>query len=57
MDFDPVDELVKSLNENLSSVAMFFYNKYSGKSIGVVWKPHTASPAKACYFEMLNKAC
>lgn len=49
VELDPVDELVYQLNNNFHQVAMFFYNKYGGHKIGVMFKPHEAEvPAKVC---------
>lgn len=39
IDYDPVREYVERLRQCFSSVALFFYNKYRGDMIGVVWKP------------------
>ncbi|EGT38748.1 hypothetical protein CAEBREN_05768 [Caenorhabditis brenneri] len=39
VELDPVDELVYQLNNNFHQVAMFFYNKYGGHHIGVMFKP------------------
>ncbi|CAB3405102.1 unnamed protein product [Caenorhabditis bovis] len=47
VELDPIDELVYQLNNNFHQVAMFFYNKYGGESIGVKFKPHEEQvPAK-----------
>ncbi|UMM20614.1 hypothetical protein L5515_015822 [Caenorhabditis briggsae] len=47
VELDPVDELVYQLNNNFHAVAMFFYNKYGGHNIGVMFKPQEEEvPAK-----------
>lgn len=47
VELDPVDELVYQLNNSFQSVAMFFYNKYGGHHIGVMFKPQEEEvPAK-----------
>uniref|UniRef100_A0A1I7UGB3 Nucleolar protein 6 n=1 Tax=Caenorhabditis tropicalis TaxID=1561998 RepID=A0A1I7UGB3_9PELO len=47
VELDPVDELVYQLNNNFHQVAMFFYNKYGGQHIGVMFKPQEEEvPAK-----------
>lgn len=47
IDYDPVREYVKRLRQCFSSVALFFYNKYKGDVIGVVWKPAALLPRDA----------
>ncbi|KAK6733690.1 hypothetical protein RB195_017444 [Necator americanus] len=45
--FDPVDELVYALNAHFEHVALFFWNKYGGNHIGLIWKPYEVEvPAK-----------
>ncbi|KAL3993759.1 Nrap family protein, partial [Acanthocheilonema viteae] len=44
IDYDPVREYVKRLRQCFYSVALFFYNKYVGDVIGVVWKPAALVP-------------
>uniref|UniRef100_A0A8R1I488 Nucleolar protein 6 n=1 Tax=Caenorhabditis japonica TaxID=281687 RepID=A0A8R1I488_CAEJA len=47
VELDPIDELIYQLNNNFHQVAMFFYNKYGGHKIGVMFKPQEAEvPAK-----------
>ncbi|CCD71797.2 Nucleolar protein 6 [Caenorhabditis elegans] len=47
VELDPVDELVYQLNNSFQQVAMFFYNKYGGHHIGVMFKPQEDEvPAK-----------
>ncbi|EYC07881.1 hypothetical protein Y032_0068g185 [Ancylostoma ceylanicum] len=47
VNFDPVDELLYALNAHFQNVALFFWNKYGGDRIGVIWKPYELEvPAK-----------
>lgn len=47
IELDPVDELVYQLSNSFQSVAMFFYNKYGGHHIGIMFKPQEMEvPAK-----------
>ncbi|KIH53353.1 hypothetical protein ANCDUO_16521, partial [Ancylostoma duodenale] len=47
VNFDPVDELVYALNAHFQNVALFFWNRYGGDHIGVIWKPYELEvPAK-----------
>ncbi len=39
IDFDPVNIFVDELTNAFNNVAMFFYDRYGGDVIGVVWKP------------------
>lgn len=39
VDFDPVSIYVRELSETYKSNAMFFYDRYGGDVVGVVWKP------------------
>ncbi|VDM94980.1 unnamed protein product [Thelazia callipaeda] len=45
IDYDPVKKYVEQLRQNFSSVALFFYDKYIGDMIGVVWKPSFMVPS------------
>lgn len=39
IDYDPVEKLVDDLRNSYDTVALFFYDKYGGKTIGVVLRP------------------
>lgn len=39
--FNPVQLFIKSLRESYSIIALFFYDKYGGTKIGVLFKPGT----------------
>uniref|UniRef100_A0A915PV07 Nucleolar protein 6 n=1 Tax=Setaria digitata TaxID=48799 RepID=A0A915PV07_9BILA len=55
VDYDPVREYVKRLRQCFSSVALFFYNKYVGDVIGVVWKPAAMVPRDASVSSCLHR--
>ncbi|KHJ99007.1 hypothetical protein OESDEN_01022 [Oesophagostomum dentatum] len=47
VNFDPIDELVYALNAHFQHTALFFWNRYGGDHIGMLWKPYEAEvPAK-----------
>ncbi|CAD6194049.1 unnamed protein product [Caenorhabditis auriculariae] len=47
IEFDPVDELIYTLNANFQHAALFFYNKYDSSKVGVMFKPQEAEvPSK-----------
>ncbi|ETN78003.1 hypothetical protein NECAME_10631, partial [Necator americanus] len=47
VNFNPVDELVYALNAHFEHIALFFWNKYGGNHIGLIWKPYEVEvPAK-----------
>ena len=50
-DFDPPMQYLKELQTAFSDIAMFFYDKYGGLNIGVVWKKHQMTPQS---FKILN---
>ncbi|GJQ13226.1 hypothetical protein GpartN1_g5017.t1 [Galdieria partita] len=39
VNMDPLEYFVQQLREKLKSFALFFYDKYGGYQIGVLWKP------------------
>ncbi|EDV20361.1 uncharacterized protein TRIADDRAFT_32058, partial [Trichoplax adhaerens] len=39
VNFDPVEYYLKELEDAFGDIALFFYNKYGGDFIAVVWKP------------------
>jgi len=39
IDFDPVDKYLKLLRSSYSEFALFFYDRFGGREIGVMWKP------------------
>ena len=51
VDFNPPELYLKELRDAFSDVAMFFYDKYGGLKIGVVWKHGTLVPQN---FKILN---
>uniref|UniRef100_A0A158Q7J7 Nucleolar protein 6 n=1 Tax=Elaeophora elaphi TaxID=1147741 RepID=A0A158Q7J7_9BILA len=55
IDYDPVREYVKRLRQCFSSVALFFYNKYVGDVIGVVWKPVALAPRDSSISSCLHR--
>ncbi|CAG8457739.1 9805_t:CDS:10 [Paraglomus occultum] len=44
--FDPVDAYLNDLLKLYSNVALFFYDRYGGTTIGVLWKPSELSPRR-----------
>ncbi|CAG2121312.1 unnamed protein product, partial [Medioppia subpectinata] len=54
VDFDPVDRYVRQLRDSYGDYALFFYDRFGGREIGVLWRPSvfecepfcTASAAK-----------
>uniref|UniRef100_A0A1I7VA14 Nucleolar protein 6 n=1 Tax=Loa loa TaxID=7209 RepID=A0A1I7VA14_LOALO len=55
IDYDPVREYVKRLRQCFTSVALFFYNKYVGDVIGVVWKPVALVPRDTSISSCLHR--
>ncbi|CAG9533984.1 unnamed protein product [Cercopithifilaria johnstoni] len=55
VDYDSVRKYVKRLRQCFSSVALFFYNKYVGDIIGVVWKPAALVPRDASISSCLHR--
>ncbi|KAH0627778.1 hypothetical protein JD844_008114 [Phrynosoma platyrhinos] len=44
VDYDPVQCYLQELQEAFSEFALFFYDKYGGEVIGVLWKPSAFDP-------------
>lgn len=44
VNFDPVEQYVHILEDNYSEFALFFYDKYGGQVIGLLWKPNAFQP-------------
>ncbi|XP_026569693.1 nucleolar protein 6 [Pseudonaja textilis] len=44
VDYDPVQCYLEELREAFSDFALFFYDKYGGVVIGVLWKPSAFEP-------------
>ncbi|XP_063151962.1 nucleolar protein 6 [Candoia aspera] len=44
VDYDPVQCYLQELREAFSDFALFFYDKYGGEVIGVLWKPSAFEP-------------
>ncbi|XP_067320780.1 nucleolar protein 6 isoform X2 [Anolis sagrei] len=44
VDYDPVECYLQELREAFSEFALFFYDKYGGEVIGVLWKPSAFEP-------------
>uniref|UniRef100_A0A2D4KSE9 Nucleolar protein 6 n=1 Tax=Micrurus paraensis TaxID=1970185 RepID=A0A2D4KSE9_9SAUR len=44
VDYDPVQCYLEELREAFSDFALFFYDKYGGDVIGVLWKPSAFEP-------------
>ncbi|EJW79913.1 hypothetical protein WUBG_09180 [Wuchereria bancrofti] len=55
IDYDPIRDYIKRLRQCFSSVALFFYNKYVGDVIGVVWKPAALIPRDASISSCLHR--
>ncbi|XP_074649988.1 nucleolar protein 6-like [Tubulanus polymorphus] len=43
-DFDPVEYYIRTLEESFGDIALFFYDKYGGDTIAVLWKPNVFEP-------------
>lgn len=41
MNIDPLEYFVQQLRDKFGTFALFFYDKYGGYQIGVLWKPVT----------------
>ncbi len=37
--FDPIHQFVEQLRSSYSEFALFFYDRFGGREIGVLWKP------------------
>ncbi|CAH1797578.1 unnamed protein product [Owenia fusiformis] len=46
IDFNPVQLFLKELRESFDDIALFFYDKYGGDVIAVLWKPPSLQPSK-----------
>ncbi|KAM9331048.1 nucleolar protein 6 [Gastrophryne carolinensis] len=44
VDFDPVQLYLKELRDSYGEFALFFYDKYGGDVIGVLWNPSSFTP-------------
>jgi U3 small nucleolar RNA-associated protein 22 len=47
--FDPIHQFVEQLRSSYSELALFFYDKFGGREIGVLWKP---SIFESCPFKI-----
>jgi U3 small nucleolar RNA-associated protein 22 len=39
IDFNPIHQFVEQLRSSYSEFALFFYDRFGGREIGVLWKP------------------
>ncbi|VDK43455.1 unnamed protein product [Anisakis simplex] len=46
-DYDPVAEYIRILKMNFATIALFFYDKYNGDRIAVIWKPDALQPKQS----------
>lgn len=42
--FNPVTHYITELKRHLSDYALFFYDRFGGTKIYLIWKPHTFDP-------------
>lgn len=54
-DYDPIEKYLKCLRENFGLIALFFYNRYGGDRIGVIWKRTAMEPRDAKISSCLHR--